>query len=104
MTKARSAKGRMVDFDLLKIRQKLQAKPVSLDVKAREDFIDKKLRRRMRKIKNATIGTIDATAGLTVTEPEHIDPKPVVVEQIVKPVVKPIPRTESKQKTRPRTK
>lgn len=50
MTKARSARGTIVDFDLLKIKQNLGAKPRTLEVKAREDFIDKRLRRRLRKL------------------------------------------------------
>ncbi len=82
----------MIDFDLLKIRQKLQAKPVSIDVKAREDFIDKKLRRRMRKVKTAAV----VGETVQVTETKHIDPPPpaVVVE-------KPKQKTETKQKHRP---
>ncbi len=90
MTKARSAKGRIIDFDLLKIRQKLTAQPVTVDVKAREDFIDKKLRRRMRKIKSATTGPIDVDA--VVEAPVLIDPP--------KEEPKPAPTT-SKQKHRP---
>ncbi len=88
MTKVRSAKGRIIDFDLLKIRQKLSAQPVTVDVKAREDFIDKKLRRRMRKIKTATAGTIDVEAA--VETPALIDPP----KEEIKP-------TTSKQKHRP---
>lgn len=96
MTKARSAKGRMIDFDLLKIRQKLSAQPVTVDVKAREDFIDKKLRRRMRKTKIATAGPIDIEAE--VKAPVLIDPpKPApVVTPVVTPAV-----VVSKQKHRP---
>ena len=49
--KHRSAKGLMVDFDLLKIKQQIAAAPKTTDVKKREDFIDKKLRRRVKRIK-----------------------------------------------------
>lgn len=98
MPKTRSAKGEMVDFDLLKIRQKLSAQPVTLDVKAREDFIDKKLRRRMRKIKTAVAGpiTVDSEALLAVETTEAtpiIDPPKV--EEVVKAPV------DTKQKNRP---
>lgn len=49
--KTRSAKGEMVDFDLLKIKSQIASTPKPTDVQKREDFIDKKLRRRARKIK-----------------------------------------------------
>jgi hypothetical protein len=40
--KARSAKGKMVDFDLLKIKQQLSTTPVTVDVSNRRKFIDTK--------------------------------------------------------------
>lgn len=45
-----SAKGEVVDFDLLKIKQKITDSPKSVDVVARERFIDKRRRRTSRKI------------------------------------------------------
>lgn len=96
MARTRSAKGEIVDFDLLKIRQKLQEKPISLDVQAREDFIDKKLRRRIRKVKQATavadsvavdselLASIETPPASTLIDPPKIEVKP-----------------ETKQKNRP---
>lgn len=85
MTKTRSAKGEIVDFDLLKIRQKLAAQPVTLDVKAREDFIDKKLHRRMKKIKAATNinpnALVDSEALVAV---ETSLPAPLIDEKVDK--------------------
>jgi ribosomal protein S21 len=46
MSKVRSAKGEIVDFDLLKIKQQMQTTPKPVEVKAREDFIEKRLKRR----------------------------------------------------------
>jgi len=95
MARTRSAKGVIVDFDLLKIRQKLAAQPVTVSVKAREDFIDKKLRRRMRKVKNAAAAPINVDSGVladievTETQPTIEPPK-----EEVKPV-------ETKHKLRP---
>lgn len=97
MSKTRSAKGEIVDFDRLKIKQQLSGQPVTLDVKAREDFIDKKLRRRNRRIKQATVvnvpEVVDSEALLNVETPpasEHIDPpkddkKPVETKQKHRP-------------------
>lgn len=46
--KVRSAKGLLVDFDLLKIKEQIASNPAPMDVKARQDHIDKRLRRRIR--------------------------------------------------------
>lgn len=45
---ARSAKGELVDLDLLKIKQTLASSPAPTEVAAREDFIEKRLSRRKR--------------------------------------------------------
>lgn len=46
----KSARGQSIDFDLLKIKESIAANPKPVSVKAREDFIDKKLRRRIKKL------------------------------------------------------
>jgi len=63
--KVRSAKGEMVDFDLLKIKEQIASEPAPLDVKARQDHIDQRLRRRLRKVKKTPI----APAAPVVVEP-----------------------------------
>ena len=45
MAKVRSAKGEVVDFDLLKIKNKLQSKDKTSDVQMRERYIEVKRRR-----------------------------------------------------------
>lgn len=47
--RVRSAKGEMVDFDLLKIKEQIATAPAPQDVRARQDFIEKRLRRRLKK-------------------------------------------------------
>lgn len=47
----KSARGVTVDFDLLKIKSQIAAAPKTVEVKKREDFVDKKLHRRLKKIK-----------------------------------------------------
>ena len=49
--KVRTARGKELDFDLLKMKQKLANGPAPSEVKQRQDFIDSKLRRRMKKAK-----------------------------------------------------
>lgn len=47
-SKTRSARGEIVDFDLLKIKQQMSQAPKTTSVKAREDFVDAKFRRRVK--------------------------------------------------------
>lgn len=49
MASVRSARGVMVDFDLLKIKQTLGESPKPPVVENRESFIDQRLKRRLRK-------------------------------------------------------
>lgn len=51
MSKIKSARGEIVDLDLLKIKQQISAAPKTTDVTAREDFIDSKLKRRLKRAK-----------------------------------------------------
>ena len=52
-TRARSARGLIVDFDLLRIREKLASAPRTVQVKERKNYVESKSRRR-RKIKIKT--------------------------------------------------
>ncbi len=47
--KARSAKGEMVDFDYLKIKEQLASSPTPMEVKNRQNFIENRLKRRLKK-------------------------------------------------------
>lgn len=49
--KIRSARGEIVDFDLLKIKQQMASSPTTTTVKARQDFIEKRLRRKAQSLK-----------------------------------------------------
>ena len=53
-TKARSARGEVVDFDILTIKQKLASKTKPVEVKEREDYIAQKSRRRRSKKTDTT--------------------------------------------------
>lgn len=50
--KVRSAKGQVIDFDLLRIKQQLGDAPTPANVQARQDFIDQKMRRRVKRVKD----------------------------------------------------
>jgi hypothetical protein len=46
----RSARGQVVDFDLLRIKQQISSAPKATTVQAREDFIDRKFKRRIKRL------------------------------------------------------
>jgi hypothetical protein len=49
MTKmVRSARGDLVDFDLIKLKQQLADAPAPTEVAARENFVEKRLKRKLR--------------------------------------------------------
>jgi len=48
--KVRSARGDIVDFDLIKIKQQIASRTPTQDVRARQDFIERKLHRRLKKV------------------------------------------------------
>ena len=74
MTKVRSARGELVDFDILKIKNQLKDSK-GIEVKTKSNFLDKRLSKKIRQPKVINKGTIDKVATV----------KPVV-ETIVAPV------------------
>ena len=96
----RSIKGEMIDFDLLKIKQKMASAPSPLEVSERRDYIDNKLQRRIRRAKeelqrNTTTkpknGLIDIKEvdGKTETVVQQSKPEGTETE-MVEPTIEPI--------------
>lgn len=50
----RSARGQVIDFNLLHIHQQMASMPKPSVVAAREDFVDKKLKRRLKRATQTT--------------------------------------------------
>ncbi len=59
----RSARGEKVDFDKLKIKQQLASAPKTTEVRARENFIDQKFKRRLKRAQQAAVQKV---AGVNV--------------------------------------
>lgn len=55
-----SAKGERVDFDLLKIKQQIASAPKATTVKAREDFVDRKFKRRLKRQTQELVDRVNA--------------------------------------------
>jgi hypothetical protein len=65
-----SAKGVLVDFDLLKLKQQIGTNPKPLVVEARENFIDNKFKRKINRQLNSVIESLDES----VEEPSIEEP------------------------------
>lgn len=66
----KSARGVLVDFDLLKIKQQIATAPKTSTVKAREDFIDQKFKRRLKKLTRKQTDVPAVDTDTTSDEPE----------------------------------
>jgi len=95
-----SAKGENVDFDMLRIKEQMAKAPKSTTVKAREDFVDQKFKRRLKRLKQTAIAPIPDLKP-AVEEPAAI--ASVVEDPVVEdPVVedpKPTRKIKKKLKT-----
>lgn len=91
--KVRSAKGELVDFDLLKIKEQMATAPAPLDVKKRQDFIDRRMRRRLKRKPSTRPAkvSVDVAPKVAETTPEG--------EQLV---TREAPKRTTKQKARPK--
>ncbi len=71
--KVRSVRGEMVDFDLMQIKKQIAAQPAPLEVKARQDFIENRLKRRIKKAQNIVDESKDVVAPTMPAPAETVD-------------------------------
>ena len=100
--RGRSAKGVVVDFDLLRIKEEMAAAPTSIDVQKRQDFIENRMRRRARKkvpqeLLNK-IPEVEVEKEMPAVEGEAAE---LVVEEKAAPTPK---KSRTRQKARPKAK
>lgn len=67
--KVRSARGELVDFDYLKIKEQLASAPPPVEVKTRQDFIENRLKRRMKK--KPSVEKTEVNVEPNLPEPEE---------------------------------
>jgi len=73
-----SARGERVDFDLIKIKQQMATAPKAVTVKAREDFIDQKFKRRLARHTREVI----AEVGVEINTEPTVEPEELTEEQL----------------------
>jgi len=95
--KVKSAKGELVDFDYLKIKEQLASAPTPMEVKNRQNFIENRLKRRLKK-KVPVVESSSVEVEPTLPEPAT----EVSVKEETAPVVEET-QTTTKQKARRKT-
>ncbi len=73
----KSAKGMVVDFDKLKIKEQLAAAPTPMEVKNRQNFIENRLKRRLKK------GGASVEKTTIEVEPRLPEPTASISEEIL---------------------
>lgn len=78
MATTRSARGVVVDFDLLKIKEQMAATPKAAPVRDRENFIDQRFKRRVNRAKLVAEDSIadEAMSAESAAEPIIEEPIP----------------------------
>lgn len=95
--KTRSARGEQVDFDLLKVKEQIATSPPPQDVKARQDFIERRMRRRLKKVPApAPKVAAEEAADPKMPGTEELSEQPAVIDEAPKAPVK-----KTRQKARP---
>ena len=98
--KVRSAKGDLVDFDFLKIKEQLASAPTPMEVKNRQNFIENRLKRRLKK-KSPVVEKAAIEVEPTLPDPaEDVVVKVVIDEPAVEKVVAKEKPATTKQKAR----
>lgn len=70
----RTARGKTIDFDLMKVKAQIEATPKPVNVEEREKFIDRKLRRKLRKAKREAAAKKKAEQPIDVDENTEDEP------------------------------
>ena len=78
--KVRSAKGDLVDFDFLKIKEQLASAPTPMEVKNRQNFIENRLKRRLKK-KTPVVEKAAVEVEPTLPEPAETVVVKVVIDE-----------------------
>jgi hypothetical protein len=76
----KSARGEVVDFDLLKIKQQIASAPKTIQVQEREAFIDNKFKRRLKRLQTDVSIMAAQSSGDMATLPDDDDSEDEVAE------------------------
>ena len=102
MAKGKSAKGVIVDFDLLKIKEQMTAQPPSIDVKKRQDFIENRTKRRRKKVPQELIDAASAELEVEKELPGVEGEPNKMIDEPVEDITEETPALKTKQKARPK--
>lgn len=109
MPKARSARGVLVDFDKIRIKQQLSATPTPIEVQKREELVEQRLKRRAKrraeqaKVREAESNNNADEVSDTITE--NVGDENVIDEESpTDDSAAPVRKQKAKQKAKKKTK
>jgi len=98
--RVRSAKGVLVDFDFLKIKEQLASAPPPIEVKNRQNFIENRLKRRLKKA-TAVVEKVEVEVEPKLPETTDELDLPLIVDSTLDEVVaEKEPKTKQKARTK----
>jgi len=80
--KVRTARGDIIDFELFKIKEGLSTSTPSVEVKARERFIENKMKRRIKRAKNRMMKDMKDMNDETEVAPAAKSPELVTKKKV----------------------
>lgn len=95
--KVRSARGVIVDFDLLKVKQQIAESP-AIDVSARENFVEKRLRRRTKRTVASPIKPLIVEPAADLVDEAEFEPD---LEDAIEPAAPAEPQTKRSTAAKP---
>ena len=103
----RTARGEIVDFDLIKAKQQMSTKPAPTEVSIRQEIIDRRLRKKTTAMNPTPLNTTPTKPAAPVAKeaPKPIEPEVVAVEEssdIVESDDVDSPAPRRRQKTKPK--
>lgn len=102
--KGKSARGVVVDFDLLKIKEQMAAAPASIDVQKRQDFVEGRRRRARKKVPQELLDNITPPVEVEKELPAVETEAAAMIDEVVEEVVVEKKAPKTKQKARPASK
>jgi len=100
--RVRSAKGELVDFDFLKIKEQLASAPPPIEVKNRQNFIENRLKRRLKK-KVPVVEKVEVEVEPKLPEPLSGYDQPLIVDEAIDEAIEkdaPVKAPKTKQKAK----
>lgn len=81
MKSVKSARGQIVDFDLIRIKEQMASAPKTVDVKNREDYIERRNKRRLKKLTKTAVAMAEVAVEPKIVSQDLTPVEPTIVPE-----------------------